>query len=226
MDLGLHDRVVAVGGDVDGPAVDIARSFLDEGAAVILACPEADTGAFSARIDIPGTDRLDVVALDVNGPDSANLVDRAVDLHGRVDVVVLVAPTQPDAPIDAIDDPGVLIAAWESVVAAVRIYQQAAPHMRSQGWGRFVHVCTSGVKTIAAGESDLEVIDGLAMLALHKVVANELGPYNVTANTVVWAPITSPADMSAAVSFLASDQAGFLSGVAITADAGAGASVF
>jgi 3-oxoacyl-[acyl-carrier protein] reductase len=227
VDLGLAERVAVVAGGDSPTQWAIARLLLEEGARVVLACG-ADQSADVAQkeLDPTGSGRLETIAVELTATDAADAVDRALERFGRVDFVAVVAPQWALITIDAVEDPKVLTQAWEAVVGAVRLYQQAALPMRSQGWGRFVYVCTSGVKALCGRDDDLDVMDGLGMLALHKVVANELGPFGITANAVLRGGSASVDDVASTVAFLSSDLGGFLNGVAITADGGAGCAVF
>jgi NAD(P)-dependent dehydrogenase (short-subunit alcohol dehydrogenase family) len=81
MDLGLTDKVAVVTGASKGIGLAVTRALLDEGAHVVA-------GARSSE-SLEGTQRVTAVALDLASPDApARLIDRAIDEHGRVDVLV------------------------------------------------------------------------------------------------------------------------------------------
>ena len=149
-------------------------------------------------------------------------VDHAVEEFGRVDVVVVIPPAA--GPLDLDLSADALDAAWEPVLDAVRTYQQALGPMEARGWGRFVYVTTTGVKEVNGDELDL--VSGLAMLGLHKCVGWEAGPSAVTANAVLRNDAVSDAEVADAVAFLASDRAGYLSGITLAVDAGTTSAVY
>src|SRR4051795_1208419 len=81
MDLGLADKVAVVTGASKGIGLAVTRAFLDEGAYVVA-------GARSHE-SLDGIDRVTAVALDLAAPDGpARLVERAIDEHGKLDVLV------------------------------------------------------------------------------------------------------------------------------------------
>jgi 3-oxoacyl-[acyl-carrier protein] reductase len=161
----------------------------------------------------------------VVGGSPTELIDEAVRRHGRVDILVVGAEPAPGVSIDGatVDD---LITSWDSVVGAVDAYQRALASMIPNGWGRFVQIASSAAKSVTADVLDLDAMEGLSILALHKVVANEFGGRGITANTVLRASGVDPVAVGAAVAFLASERASYLTGLAVTVDAGAGASIY
>ena len=81
MDLMLTDKVAVVTGAGKGIGLAVTRALADEGACVVA-------GSRSASA-LEGLDRVTAVALDLSTPDApAALVQRALDDHGRVDVLV------------------------------------------------------------------------------------------------------------------------------------------
>ena len=57
--------------------------------------------------------------------------------------------------------------------------------MAARRWGRFVWIGTAQAKALDAGADELDTIVSLGMMGLHKVIAHEEGPQNVTANAVL-----------------------------------------
>lgn len=119
------------------------------------------------------------------------------------------------------------------------------PDMVAAGGGRIVHVGSRVVDTAPSGMSAY-VAAKSAQLGLARVWAGELGPLGITVNTVEpgWVPVERheavpesqvaayrgqvplgrmgvPMDVAAAVAFLASDEAAFLTGVRLSVDGGA-----
>ncbi len=66
----------------------------------------------------------------------------------------------------------------------------------------------------------------LAMRAAGKVLAAEAGPFSVTANSVIHGGNATPDDVAATVTFLCSEGAGYITGVTIAVDGGAGTAMF
>src|SRR5258705_10791605 len=81
MDLELADKVAVVTGASKGIGLAITRAFVDEGARVVAGARTIET--------LEGIDGVTAVALDLVAADGpALLIERAIDEHGRVDVLV------------------------------------------------------------------------------------------------------------------------------------------
>ena len=81
MDLELQDKVAVVTGASKGIGLAIAKALVREGARVVAGARTAD-----ALTDI---DRVTAVALDLVAPEGpSRLIARALDDHGRLDVLV------------------------------------------------------------------------------------------------------------------------------------------
>ena len=81
MDLGLTNKVAVVTGASKGIGLAVTRALIEEGAYVVAG---ARTGEA-----LEGIERVTAVALDLAAPEGpAALIERAVDEHGRVDVLV------------------------------------------------------------------------------------------------------------------------------------------
>src|SRR4051794_34108720 len=81
MDLDLTDKVAVVTGASKGIGLAITRALIEEGARVVAGARSTDS--------LAGLERVTAVALDLASPEGpARLVQRALDEHGRVDVLV------------------------------------------------------------------------------------------------------------------------------------------
>jgi NAD(P)-dependent dehydrogenase (short-subunit alcohol dehydrogenase family) len=181
------------------------------GRRVLIARPDEPLGAACAR------------ALSAEG---AVLID---SVEADPDVVVANGPVEPGASVLDVVSSDELHDAWDVVVESVDSYRQALPSMRTRGWGRLVWVGTGASRSLDGdGErpDELAAIVTLAMRAACKVAASEAGPDGVTANTVLAGGAATPDDVAATVAFLCSDGAGYITGVTITVDGGAGSGMF
>ena len=116
--------------------------------------------------------------------------------------------------------------AWDAVESSVETYRASLPGMEARGWGRFVWVGPASAKSLDSCVDDLGAATSLAMLAVNKLVTSEAGSSNLTANAVLYGGDASDEDVAAAVCFLCSEGAGYVSGVTITVDGGAGSAMF
>ena len=85
MDLGLKDKVAVITGAVGGMGEECARILVDEGAKVVLA------DILDAAGEALATDLGDAlyVHVDVTQPDDVrNMVDRALEAYGSIDILI------------------------------------------------------------------------------------------------------------------------------------------
>jgi NAD(P)-dependent dehydrogenase (short-subunit alcohol dehydrogenase family) len=186
MDLELTDKVVVVTGAGKGIGLATVRTMLDEGALVVAASRE--TGA------LDGLDRVTAVAADLALPEApAAVVQRALDEHGRVDVVVNnvgAIRLRLDGFLGTSDEEF----AWSMNInfySALRMTRAALGPMIAQGGGAIVN--TASVN--AFYHPDAAAIDyGAAKAALvnfTKAIAQEFGPQGVRINSVSPGPVAT-----------------------------------
>ena len=110
--------------------------------------------------------------------------------------------------------------------------RRVLPAMRAQGYGRLIALGSSAGKTGGAKETAAYGASKAAVMALAKSIATEYAAYGITSNALAPALINTdmvagiadlagripvgrlgePSDIAAAVVFLASEQAGFITG--------------
>jgi pyridoxal 4-dehydrogenase len=226
----LDGRVAIVTGAAQGIGKAVADKLADEGATVV-------------GVDLqPGvTKRADVSKEE----DVRRIVEDTVAEHGKLDVLVNVAAIVPFTAWDDVD-----FAEWRRIMAVnldgtflTNHYAQKA--MRENGYGRIVNIASN---VVLAGTPNLAhyVASKGGVVAFTRALAREVGKYGITVNAV--APgltetegvLASPhkeafdfvvmlqciprrgvaADIAPAVAFLASEEAGWVTGQLLVADAG------
>ena len=165
----------------------VAAALLAEGAEVAIAARDqgrldeasADLGAVAGRA---------VPALQADTGDDASvrwLVAAAQDRLGGVDILVNCA-ARPAGQAPPLSWPEITGEAFWSdvnvkVLGYLRCAQAAAPGMVAAGWGRIISV--SGLAALSTG-SVIGSIRNVAVSAMTKNLADELGPSGVTVNAV------------------------------------------
>ena len=220
MDLGLTQKRALIVGGRPRVARACAQALLAEGAAV--ACESVLAGHLGDGI-IP----LAVCLAEAPG----DLVQAAVVALGGVDIVVAVLDLPSGQDLAVEDDEGPLTAAWASLTALSALYQALAAPMRERGFGRFIWTGPVEAKQLTAGGGDIDTVVGMGALALHKVISGEMGPYGVTANSVLWDPDAAGEDALArtvgdSVAWLASEPAAYVTGFVMAVDAGRSQGLF
>src|SRR5215216_2526099 len=184
MDLGLTDKVAVVTGASKGIGLAVTRAFLDEGAYVVA-------GARSGE-SLDGINRVTAVALDLAAPEGpARLVERAIDEHGRVDVLVNnvgAVRLRLEGFLGTSDDE-FECAMQLNFFTALRATRAAVPAMVDQGGGAIVN--TASVN--AFFQPDAGTIDygaaKAALVNLSKSLAQEFGPKGIRVNCVSPGPV-------------------------------------
>jgi NAD(P)-dependent dehydrogenase (short-subunit alcohol dehydrogenase family) len=184
MDLNLAGKVAVVTGASKGIGLAVTRALVDEGAQVIA-------GARSIEA-LDGIDGVTPVALDLAAPDApARLIARAIEDHGRIDVLVNnVGAVQ--LRLDgflAISDEDFERSMQMNFFIGLRATRAALGPMVEQGGGAIVNVASVN----AFYHPDGAVIDyGAAKAAgvnLTKALSQEFGPKGVRINSVSPGPV-------------------------------------
>ena len=234
----LDGRVAIVTGAGQGIGKAIADKLAEEGAAVVTADIKgaeaaAPEGGMGLEIDVSKEE------------DIKRMVDETVGAYGKLDVLVNNAAIVPFTAWDDID-----FAEWRRIMAVNLDGTFLACHyghkpMREAGYGRIVNIASN---VVLAGTPNLAhyVASKGGIVAFTRALAREIGQYGITVNSV--APgltetegvMASPhkeafefvqmlqaiprrgvaADIAPAVAFLASEEAGWITGQMLVSDAG------
>jgi NAD(P)-dependent dehydrogenase (short-subunit alcohol dehydrogenase family) len=113
------------------------------------------------------------------------MVDRVVAELGRVDILVNAAAKPggqaPPPALAEITEELFLDDMQTKVMGYLRCAQAGAPHMIGQGWGRIVNI--SGLAARSTGAT-IGSIRNVAVVALTKNLADELGPHGINVTVV------------------------------------------
>jgi NAD(P)-dependent dehydrogenase (short-subunit alcohol dehydrogenase family) len=234
----LDGRVAIVTGGGQGIGKAIADKLAEEGATVVVADVQgaeeaAPEGGSGMTVDISSED------------DVRRMVDATVSEHGKLDVLVNNAAIVPFTAWDDID-----FAEWRRIMSVNLDGTFLCCHyghkpMREAGYGRIVNIASN---VVLAGTPNLAhyVASKGGVFAFTRALAREIGKYGITVNSV--APgltetegvMASPhkeafefvqmlqaiprrgvaADIAPAVAFLASEEAGWITGQMLVSDAG------
>jgi NAD(P)-dependent dehydrogenase (short-subunit alcohol dehydrogenase family) len=186
MDLQLRGKVAVVTGASKGIGLAIVRGLVQEGARVVAGARGVEA--------LAGIEGVTAVALDLATPEGpAELVRRALDEHGRVDVLVNnvgAVRMRLQGFLGTSDDEF----AWSmqlNFFAALRATRAVLPAMLSQNAGAIVNIASVN----AFFEPDAGVLDygaaKAALLNLTKSLAQEFGPKGIKVNAISPGPVST-----------------------------------
>jgi 3-oxoacyl-[acyl-carrier protein] reductase len=246
----LSGRSVIVTGASKGIGKGIARVFASKGAQVLLASrdlAQAESAAAEIRGSIgAGGGTASAVATDVSNPeDCARMAATAMERHGGIDIVCSNAGVFPAARLGemSVDD-------WDQVLdinlkGTFLTVNACLPGLKARGKGRIIVTSSiTGPITGYPGWSHYAASKA-GQLGFVRTAAIELAPHHITVNAVLPGNILtegvealgpeyiarmtsaipqrrlgSVEDVAYAALFLASDEAGFISGQTIVVDGG------
>jgi 3-oxoacyl-[acyl-carrier protein] reductase len=241
----LAGKVALVTGASQGIGRATAITLATAGARVALAARNTEKLAEAAKqIDSAGGEAL-VVKMDVADTEQIKAgFQQAIAKFGRLDILVNNAAVTRDglALRMKLDD-------WETVLrtnltAAHLCTQQALSTMMKQRWGRIINVSSVVAETGNAGQANY-VAAKAGLIGLTRAIATEMASRNITVNAVapgfIATPMTDPlpekvkedlkariplgrlgtdSDVAAAIVFLASEEAGYITGCVLDVNGG------
>jgi 3-oxoacyl-[acyl-carrier protein] reductase len=238
-------RVALVSGASRGLGAAMAERLAADGMRVAVnhvAGTEAEARAVAERIG--GT----AVEADVTDETAVTRLVREVELSlGPVEVLVCNATgPQPGIPFEELSWADLLDQLAFFARSPLLLSQAVLPGMKAAGWGRIVHI-GSDITDRVPPDMAAYVAAKAAQLGLAGAMAQHVARWGITVNTVApgWIPVErhagatpaelaayavhlpggrlgTPAEVAAAVSFLASDAASFVNGERIRVDGGHG----
>lgn len=240
-------RVAFITGASRGIGEAIAMRLAKDGRRVILASrSEGPLKEVAARIDeAAGKGSAGFVAVDVGDPVALQAaIDGVVEREGRLDVLVNNAGITKDGLILRMSDDDFMDVLRVNLQSAFVATRAAARAMMRGKFGRIVNIASTSGVVGNAGQANYAAAKA-GLIGLTKTVARELGGKGITANVV--APgfiqtsmteslpdsvkekvieamavrrLGNPDDIAAAVAYMTSDEAGFLTGQVLCVDGG------
>jgi 3-oxoacyl-[acyl-carrier protein] reductase len=242
-----YGRVALVTGSSRGLGAVIARRLAHDGLAVAVNGRRGDQQADEVGRSIrAGGGAAEVFCADVTDEQqAAELVAAITGRLGQVDVLVLnAAGPQPEAPVTEVAWADHIAQLNFFVKSPVLLGRAVLPGMRARRYGRIVHIDSEVAHRPPPGRSAYTAAKN-AQIGLARSWARELAPSGITVNMVApgFVPVErhadvpdevrnaylasvpagrmgTPGDIAHAVSFLASEGAGFITGQRIVVDGG------
>lgn len=258
MDLKLEDKVAIVLAASKGLGKAIATALSAEGAKVIIGSRDVEELDLTAK-EIASLTGNEVTAIAIDVSDAArvtNFIEKVAAAYGKIDILVNNSGGPPFNKFENFDDE-----AWQqafnlTLLSFARTSRLVLPYMQKTGSGRIINIISGSVKSVLEN-SVLSTSMRMGVVGMAKLMADELGPYNITVNNVAPGMILTdrlkhtlpkdadpelalkerakniplgrigkPAELAALVTFLASEQAAYISGTTIQVDGGANRGIF
>jgi 3-oxoacyl-[acyl-carrier protein] reductase len=233
-------RTVIVTGGARGIGLALSRFFAGAGAVLAVADVDAEALA-STTTDL---ERAIPLAMDVSDPESvAAGIGLVMERTGRIDVVVNNAGILRDRVVWKLTDSD-----WQAVLGihltgTFNVTRAAIPIMREQGYGRFVNVTSYTGLHGNVGQANYAAAKA-GIIGFTRTTAKELARFGITVNAISpnaetdmvssippdrleelraqipMGRFAAPSEVGPAVGFLASEEAGYITGVVVPVDGG------
>jgi len=248
MNLGLKNKIAFVTASSQGLGKSVALELAKEGAHLAI-CGRNQQQLINAKKEIDKAGEGEIIALKgdlSNTIDRERMISEVIQQFKKVDILVTNTGGPPVGKFEDFDqedwDNGYELLLG-SVVSLIR---GVLPGMKEQGWGRIITITSQAVKQPV---ENLILSNSIraSVVGLMKTLATELGHHNITVNNVMPGytktnrlkkliennpsfssaideiPLKrfgNPEEFAAAVTFLASERASFITGVSLAVDGG------
>ena len=234
----MSRRTVLVTGGNRGIGLACARTFAEQGDRVAVTCrgevpPEVlESGLLAVACDITDADQVEAAFA------------RVEEELGAVEVLVSNAGITRDSLVLRMSDDDFTDVLEANLTGGFRVARRAVKSMMRARWGRIVFVSSIAGRIGQAGQANYAASKA-GLVGLGRSFAKEFASRGVTVNVVAPGPIATdmlsalpedqqdayadavplgrlgrPEEIAAAVRFLASDEAGYITGAVLPVDGG------
>ena len=241
----LDEKIAVVTGAGQGIGAAIAQRVAAEGATVIVTDINEDAARQTARAISGGA--IAVAADVTSAPSVTALTGQVASRFGHIDVLVNNAGWDKAGPFTDSDPADWDRIIRINLYGVLNTSKAVLPIMAEQRRGTVVNIASDAGRVGSSGEAVYSAAKG-GVIAFTKATAREMARYQVTANCVCPGPadtalfaslggddpklrealiraiplrrLAEPADVAAAVAFLASDDAAFITGQTLSVSGG------
>lgn len=248
MDLGLSNKVAFVAASSQGLGKAVAIAFAKEGANLIICGRNAETLASAKKeIELLSSKVVTAVSGDLSvASDREEIINTVLKKYQTIDILVTNTGGPPSGKFETLKQSDWDQAYQLLLGSAVGLIRGFLPALKTSKSGRIIAITSQAVKqpvdNLILSNSVRSAVAGLI-----KTLASELGCYNITVNNVMPGytetarlqkliqtnpemadaikdiPLKrfgKPEEFAAAVAFLASEQASYITGISLAVDGG------
>ncbi|HEY8689932.1 MAG TPA: SDR family oxidoreductase [Chitinophagaceae bacterium] len=248
MELGLKNKVAFVAASSQGLGKSVALELAQEGANIII-CGRNKDNLQKTKLEIENQINKEVLAFTGDLSISAEreqIIKSALQAYSTIDILITNAGGPPTGKIEELKQED-WDQAYNSLLASVvGLVNGFLPGMKQQRWGRIISITSMAVKQPI---NNLMLSNSVraSVVGLMKTLANEVAMYNITVNNVMpgyteterlkgliennpsfalakteipLGRFGKPEEFAAAVAFLASGRASYITGVSLAIDGG------
>ncbi len=248
MDLGIKGKKALVMASSKGLGKSVATELAKEGTEVML-CGRTETDLIAATKEIAENSdaKIHYCVGDVSSKtDRSKILSDAKSKMGSVDILVTNSGGPPFGDFEQHQEEDWEQAYRLLLESVVGMVKGVLPNMKKNKWGRIITITSQAVKQPVDGLILSNSIRA-SVVGLVKTLSNELGSFNITVNNVMpgytntkrlenlmaanpelkkinkeipLGRIGEPEEFAAAVTFLASEKASYITGVSLAVDGG------
>jgi 3-oxoacyl-[acyl-carrier protein] reductase len=248
MDLGLKNKVAFVAASSQGLGKAVAMELAQEGAKVIINGRNKETlEQTKAEIEKQTDSEVLAIAGDLSIAEQRDRVIKTVlEKYNAIDILVTNTGGPPSGKFEQFTEDDWNKAYQNLLLGTVGLINGFLPGMKAKQWGRIIAITSQAVKQPV---NNLILSNSIraSVAGLIKTLANEVGQFNITVNNVMpgyneterlkkliksdpafasgkseipLGRFGRPEEFAAAVTFLASERASFITGVSLAVDGG------
>ena len=248
MELGLKNKVAFVAASSEGLGKAVALELVKEGASVIICGRNPETLEIATNeIQAAGNGTVLAIAGDLSkAADRISIINTALKEFDTIDILVTNTGGPPTGKFEELAQDQWDKAYQLLLASTTELVRGFLPGMKKRNRGRIISITSQAVKQ-PVDNLILSNSIRVSVVGLMKTLANELGQFNITVNNVMpgytqtsrlkrlmennssIANVTKeiplgrfgkPEEFAAAVAFLASERASYITGVSLAVDGG------